>query len=148
MTDTLLCIIVWIGTHTHAHARTHPPTHTHTHRYMVIKKTSGSISIIGKSYLVSKIKFVSLPHWLPTKAKQRCIPCHLPIAVEGVGLYLSWTHFSHLSSQMYVMLATVVEGDQKAPFSIATTLRCRGGRYSFPWIALLYPWYVPYITEC
>ena len=44
-------------------------------------------------------------------------------------------------------LATVVEGDQKAPFSIATTPRCRGGRYSFPWITPLYPWYVPYIAE-
>ena len=29
---------------------------------------------------------------------------------------------------------TVVEGDPKVPFSIATTLRCRGGRYSIPWI--------------
>ena len=38
-----------------------------------------------------------------------------------------------------VKLATVVEGDQKAPFSIATTPRCRGGLYSFPWIAPLYP---------
>ena len=37
-----------------------------------------------------------------------------------------------------VELATVVEGDQKAPFSIATT-RCRGGCYSFLWIAPLYP---------
>ena len=34
-------------------------------------------------------------------------------------------------------LATLVEGDSKAPFSIATTPRCRGGRYSFPWIAIL-----------
>ena len=33
-------------------------------------------------------------------------------------------------------LATIVEGDLKAPFSIATTPRCRGGRYSFP--GLLY----------
>ena len=47
-----------------------------------------------------------------------------------------------------VELATLVEGDQKASFSIATTPRCRGGRYSFPWIAPLYPWYVPYIAEC
>ena len=31
-----------------------------------------------------------------------------------------------------VKLATVVEGDPKAPFSIATTPRCRGGCYSFP----------------
>ena len=45
-------------------------------------------------------------------------------------------------------LATVIEGDQKAPFSIATIPRCRGERYSFPWIAPLYPWYVPYIAEC
>ncbi len=47
-----------------------------------------------------------------------------------------------------VKLATVVEGDQKAPFSIATTPRCRGGHYSFIWIAPLYPWCVPYIAEC
>ena len=46
-----------------------------------------------------------------------------------------------------VKLATVVEGDLKAPISIATTPRCRGGHYSFPWIAPLYPWYVPYIAE-
>ena len=44
-------------------------------------------------------------------------------------------------------LVTVVEGDQKAPFSIATTLRCRRGCYSFPWIAPLYPWYIPYNSE-
>ena len=42
----------------------------------------------------------------------------------------------------------VVEGDLKAPFSVATTLKCRGGHYSFPWIAPLYPWYVPYNAEC
>ena len=44
--------------------------------------------------------------------------------------------------QLYLLyffkLATVVEGDPKAPFSIATTPRYRG-RYSFPWIAPLYP---------
>ena len=39
-----------------------------------------------------------------------------------------------------VKLATIVEGDPKAPFSIATTPRCRGGRYSIPRIAPLYPW--------
>ena len=46
------------------------------------------------------------------------------------------------------LLANVVEGNQKAPFSIATTPRCRGRYYSFPWIAPLYPRYVPYIAEC
>ena len=34
-----------------------------------------------------------------------------------------------------VKLSTLVEGDPKAPFSIATTPWCRGGRYSIPWIA-------------
>ena len=36
------------------------------------------------------------------------------------------------------MMETLVEGDANAPFSIATTPRCRGGCYSFPWIAPLY----------
>ena len=35
------------------------------------------------------------------------------------------------------VLVSVVEGDLKVSFSIATTLRCRGGCYSFPWIAPL-----------
>ena len=34
---------------------------------------------------------------------------------------------------------TVVEGDPKAPFSLANTPRSREGRHSFPWIAPLYP---------
>ena len=37
------------------------------------------------------------------------------------------------------ILEIIVEGDPKAPFSIATTPRYWGGRYSIPWIALLYP---------
>ena len=36
-------------------------------------------------------------------------------------------------------LATLHEGDQKAPFSIATALRCKVGFYFFLWIASLYP---------
>ena len=43
---------------------------------------------------------------------------------------------------------TVVKGDPKALFSIATTPRCRGQRYSIPWIAPLYPWSLPYNAEC
>ena len=42
----------------------------------------------------------------------------------------------------------LVKGDPKAPFSTATTPRYRGGRYSFPWIAPLYPWYIPINAEC
>ena len=40
-------------------------------------------------------------------------------------------------------LATIVEGNPKAPFSIATIPRCRGGRYSFP--GLLYFTLDPYL---
>ena len=47
-----------------------------------------------------------------------------------------------------VKLATIFEGDPKAPFSIATTPRCREGCYSFPWIAPLYPCNVPYNAVC
>ena len=36
-------------------------------------------------------------------------------------------------------LATLVEGDPKGPFSIATTSSRRGGRYTIPWIAPNYP---------
>ena len=46
---------------------------------------------------------------------------------------------NRMSTYKIVKLATIVEGDPKAPFSIATTPRCRGGRYSIPWIAPLYP---------
>ena len=42
-----------------------------------------------------------------------------------------------ISKKKKKKLATIVEGDPKAPFSIATTPRCRGGRYSIPWIASL-----------
>ena len=43
-----------------------------------------------------------------------------------------------------VKLATFIEGDPKAPFSIATTPRCREGCYFIPRIAPLYPWSSPY----
>ena len=42
-----------------------------------------------------------------------------------------------------VKLATIVEGNPKVPFSIATTPRCRGGRFSFP--GLLYFTLDPYL---
>ena len=47
-----------------------------------------------------------------------------------------------------VKMVTLIGGNPKALFLIATILRCRGGLYSFTSIAPLYPWYVPYIAEC
>ena len=37
-----------------------------------------------------------------------------------------------------VKLTTIVKVDLKAPFVLATMPSCRGGHYSFPWIAPLY----------
>ena len=56
--------------------------------------------------------------------------------------------FAYVSVKKEVKLATIVKGDLKAPFSIATTTRCKGGHYYFLWIASLYPWSVFYNGEC
>ena len=42
-----------------------------------------------------------------------------------------------LSDSVYINRPTIVKGDLKGPFSIATTPKCRGGCYSFLWTALL-----------
>ena len=47
-------------------------------------------------------------------------------------------HFTTLFLLDIYLLVIVIEGDPKVPFSIATTPRCRGGRYTFPWITPLY----------
>ena len=41
-------------------------------------------------------------------------------------------------------MATLIEGDPKASFSIATTPRCREERYSIPRVAPLYSWSLRY----
>ena len=45
-------------------------------------------------------------------------------------------------------MPTLVEGDRKAPFSMATTPWCCEEHYSIPWIAPLYLWSLPYDAEC
>ena len=63
-------------------------------------------------------------------------------------LKILWQFWVLRNNVSKVKLATIVEGDPKAPFSKLTTPRCRIGRYSFPWIAPLYPWSVHYNAEC
>ena len=75
-----------------------------------------------------------------------CVYIHL--AVPRFSPSLNYFVYYVLKGKVKVKLATIVEGDPKAPFSIATTPRCRGGRYSIPRIAPLYPWTVPYNAEC
>ena len=45
----------------------------------------------------------------------------------------SYTYSCNAIFCVFNKLATLVEDDPKAPFSIATTPRCWGGRYSFLW---------------
>ena len=78
-------------------------------------------------------------HFLWTKS-------HDPLFLRWKKLVLKFCSL-HKYVKIKVKLTTVVKGNQKAPFSIATKQKCRGGRYSFPWIAPLSPRYVPYIAE-
>ena len=56
-----------------------------------------------------------------------------------IFLFTFFQFYSVVSRDSKSKLASIVEGEPKAPFSIATTPRCKEGRYSFPWIAPLYP---------
>ena len=54
------------------------------------------------------------------------------IVVISLSLHCFIQSSRRLIEVSTVKLASVVEGDPKAPFSIATTTRCTGGRYFFP----------------
>ena len=54
------------------------------------------------------------------------------------------SNYSPSSNGYIKLLATLVKGDPKVPFSIATIWRCREGCYSFHWITPLYPRSLPY----
>ena len=56
---------------------------------------------------------------------------------ERVPMMVSRTVCVYIYIYIYTSWPTIVEGDLKAPFSIATTLRCKGQSYSFLWIASL-----------
>ena len=69
------------------------------------------------------------------------------VTVQHPGEYATRTHLGYPGYNTKVKLATLVEGDLKPPFSIATTPSCRGGCNSFPWIAPLYSWSLPHNAE-
>ena len=52
-----------------------------------------------------------------------------------------WINFKKVKS------ATTVECNPKAPFSIVTTPRCKGGCYTIFWITQFYSWSLPYNGE-
>ena len=82
-------------------------------------------------------------HWLDDQLSldKLCFGiCIYPTPPPWVGCDTRSIFKQYLSK---VKLATIVEGYLKAPFLISTIPRCRGGWYSFPWIAPLYTW--PYL---
>ena len=54
------------------------------------------------------------------------------VGFYGISSFVGYLTPNPFLCKQKVKLATIVEGNPKAPFSIATTPRCRGGRYSFP----------------
>ena len=66
-----------------------------------------------------------------------------------------YTKEATLSAYIYIYIylfiskfGKCIRGRPEDFFPTATTPMYRGGLYSFPWIAPLYPWYVSYIAEC
>ena len=59
--------------------------------------------------------------------------------------HFNWNLANGYISAIYAYkCTTLIEGDPKAPFSIATTERCKGERYTILWIAPFCPWSLPY----
>ena len=63
-----------------------------------------------------------------------------PSAIMKDCSFRDFTFQAWKDSKLKVKLVPLVEDDLKAPFSIATTPTYRGGRYTFRWIAPLYPY--------
>ena len=117
-----------------------------------------------------KVLFQEIKHFINSATFDPCEKTFVPAAVIGYGSRQNDCHYQGLEKKYpkinsgynynlfwdtnkviikaKVKLTTLVKCDLKAPFSIATTLRCRGGRHFIPWIAPLYPWSVPYNPEC
>ena len=89
----------------------------------------------------------SIPGWVIPKTKKMALDASL-FNTQYYKLYIKgkWINPGKgvaPSPTPQCKVSKVKLGDPKAPFTIATTPRCRGGCYAFPWIALLYPWSVP-----
>ena len=90
---------------------------------------SPKVNVIARMEV--ELTYFKAAHWVPLSY---CLVPHLSKKLSKLPLT------SRLQSCILpiVKLATIGEGDPKAPFSIATTPRCREGRHSFPWMAPLY----------
>ena len=90
-------------------------------------------------------EFIALYYWYIELFTRKILNIHSWIisCPDGITPNSGLTGPRILYIYIKVKLATIVEGNPKAPFSIATTPMCRGGRYSFP--GLLYFTLDPYL---
>ena len=110
----------------------------HTERIQMIGKTQTGIPKIGQK---SNKVCVSSNNALTLKI------CLNPESSSN-NFFVSHTSIDFLQQHKKVKLVTLVEGDPKVPFSIATTPKCSEKRFSISWIVPHYPWSIPYNTEC
>ena len=82
---------------------------------------------------------------IPLKEESLLLMRFLGGGVFQDAFYIGLDNFVSFLNMPTNKLATIVEGNPKAPFSIATPPRCRGGFYSFPWMVPLYPWSLPFL---
>ena len=135
----------------HIKARIHETQHNS--RYKLCGDRDETINLIREHSKLAQKKYKTRQLWvcevIHSKLCEKLIFDHTNTCTTPESVLENEAHkllcdfeirMNHLiSARPYNKLATVVEGDPKAPFSIATTPRCRGGCYSFPWIAPLYP---------
>ena len=95
------------------------------------------LTLNSKSFqLDSKSLIKSLIQTLETVVGNKMAPTYVNITLS----YLEKDLYKIIRKNKSINLANVVEGDAKAPFSIDTIARRRGGWYSILWIAPLYIW--------
>ena len=120
-------------------AHTHTHTHTCTDRVTDRQRCGAALFLWNISAFLLRSACVKIYPGLYNFPEAHAISVVIPLTymLHAFSNVSKWSKVSDHS-----------RGWPKAPFSIATTARCRGGHYSFPWIAPLYPWTVPYNAEC
>ena len=122
-------------------------------KYKKKKKTNVNIFKCANSISLAYV-VVQLPilHTLPGRRFKIQLHSLYKEVLKSYGPYKEGNDLNvdaeFLKVNSKVKLVTLVEGNPKAPFSIAKTPRCSGGRYPILWIAPLYPWSLTHNAEC
>ena len=92
--------------------------------------------------------------WSLKNAECPLIAITLKFILNGRGIIVRISYISQINLFKNYSYSKVVVGDHSRGWPEGSLFRqlptpgCSGGRYSFPWIAPLYPWSVPYNAEC